>query len=358
MAMTAYTGVMGSGKTYEVVENVILSALANGRNVVTNVAGLQKEKIRDYILLTLGVDVEKQGSIIQITNEEVTQPDFFPSEDDVLETDTIVNGGDLVILDECWRWFATGEKLAQEHMKFFRMHRHFTNEETGVACDVVLIVQSIDDLQRKVRAVIEKTFVMAKHKDLGFPDRYVVSIYTGSRPSTRSFVEDFQRKYNPDIFTLYSSYSQKKGDAVAKEVAADSRGNLFNRPIIKYGIPFAVVMLTTSIWFMWKFFHPASKDIAPAVASGQVSPVGQVAALPQSEKSSVSTSSNWRLIGHYTKGGLFVFILSDSSGRIRHITNPPGFKITAGEYELALPDGEIITQWSGAAVQSLKPGGI
>ena len=41
----------GSGKTYEVVSQVILTALRTGRRVVANIAGLHYEEMRAYLLV-------------------------------------------------------------------------------------------------------------------------------------------------------------------------------------------------------------------------------------------------------------------------------------------------------------------
>ena len=49
MAIKAYTGIMGSGKTYEVVSEVIRTALAQGRRVVSNIAGLNYEAFVDLL---------------------------------------------------------------------------------------------------------------------------------------------------------------------------------------------------------------------------------------------------------------------------------------------------------------------
>ncbi|SUX73736.1 Zonula occludens toxin [Citrobacter freundii] len=42
MAISAYIGIPGSGKSYEAVCNVIIPAFTSGRRVVTNIYGLQK----------------------------------------------------------------------------------------------------------------------------------------------------------------------------------------------------------------------------------------------------------------------------------------------------------------------------
>lgn len=41
MAISAYIGIPGSGKSYEAVCNVIIPAFTSGRRVVTNIYGLQ-----------------------------------------------------------------------------------------------------------------------------------------------------------------------------------------------------------------------------------------------------------------------------------------------------------------------------
>ena len=50
MPITAYVGVPRSGKSYEVVKSVIIAAVASGRRVVSNIYGLNEDKIKAYIL--------------------------------------------------------------------------------------------------------------------------------------------------------------------------------------------------------------------------------------------------------------------------------------------------------------------
>jgi zona occludens toxin len=355
MAKTVYSGLQGSGKSYEVVSGVILPNVAKGRRVVTNVAGLQIEKINAYCVEKLGANPEKLGQIIHIENDDVLKPNFFPVENSD-NAESIVQGGDIVIFDECWRWYVTGEQLPKEHLTFFRMHRHFTHPETGQCCDIVLIVQDIGDLQRKVLATVEKSFLMQKHKDLGMPNRYVVGVYSGKRQCARTLIEEFNKKYDPEIFALYSSYSQSSASS-AKEEQADNRGNIFNRKIIKYGLPVAVLMLLLSFYFVWKLFHPAPKKADVVEASSAAKPASPDAASSPQEvpKPASNISQKWRLIGSMIKGSEVVFIMADSSQRLRYITNPPAYKISAGEIELALPSGEIVTRWSGSE-ESTKQG--
>jgi zona occludens toxin len=355
MAETVYTGIQGSGKSYEVVRGVILPNVVKGRRIVTNVAGLNIDNIKAYAVDKLGADAEHLGEIIHIENEDVTKPNFFPKENRD-NSASIVQGGDIIILDECWRWYVTGQVLPDEHLTFFRMHRHFTHPETGQACDIVLIVQDIGDLQRKIRATVEKSYLMKKHKDLGLANRYVVMIFSGNRQTRAALIEERQYQYDPAIFALYTSYSQSSA-VQNKEEQADKRGNVFNRPVLKFGIPFSLIMLCASSWYLWKFFHPAPAATASKTHPAALSPDAPKTGLPPSVKvSEPGLSDTWRVVGTFSHDGRVVFLLSDAVGHVRYLDNPPAWKIGAFEIEVALPGGDIVTRWSGSS--ALLPVGI
>lgn len=363
MAESVYSGLQGHGKSYEVVRSVIVPNVAKGRRVVTNVAGLNVDKIRAYCVDKLGADPEKLGEIVNVTNERIVEPKFFPIEN-ADNTDCVVQGGDVIIIDECWRYYVTGEKLPDGHLTFFRMHRHFLHPETGQCCDLVLIVQDIDDLQRKVRATVEKSFLMKKHKELGMDNRYSVTAFSGKRQTHAAITEQFQESYKPEIFELYSSYSQSGGAAKASEAAADKRGNVLNRKLFKFGIPLAILAIGGGIWNTWRFFHPDLKPVTtPKTEAGQGAegPASGQAAPPK-KPAGPETSGTWRLVGTVMRGGLVQFMLVDASSRVRYVENPPGFKVGANEIEVALPGGEVVTHWTGPAPvaissASMLPGG-
>ncbi len=63
MAISAYIGIPGSGKSYEAVCNVIIPAFTSGRRVVTNIYGLQKDKITERY-------PDATGEIIVVDNDD------------------------------------------------------------------------------------------------------------------------------------------------------------------------------------------------------------------------------------------------------------------------------------------------
>lgn len=349
MAQSAYTGIQGSGKSYEVVRGVILPNVAKGRRVVTNIAGLKDADISDYCVNSIGADRDALGTIVHITNDDVTLPNFFPKEGQD-NSACIVQSGDVIILDECWRWYVTGEKLPEGHLTFFRMHRHFIHPESGVSCDIVLIVQDINDLQRKIKATIEKNFLMQKHTDLGLMNRYVVNIYSGNRQTKSALIQTFQETYKPEIYNLYSSYSQATTNAAPKEQAADARGNFLKNWRIRILMPLAVLMLIAAVWNVYKFFNPSKEKKPELVASSSVpapsAPSAEaVAVAGASDKPKSDVSETWRLVGYVNSESGLLAILENAAGRVRYV-EPPAWRFAA-DLQLALPNGDVVTRWSG-----------
>ena len=118
MPINVYTGLQRSGKSYEVVSQVILPAILAGRDVVTNVDGISEELIHSHLAAeNPKADAAKFGRVRHVTNEDVFRPDFLPFYDDAkaAHTDTVVQPGDLVAIDEAWRFWGTDCKLLKQH---------------------------------------------------------------------------------------------------------------------------------------------------------------------------------------------------------------------------------------------------
>ena len=181
MSIKVYTGRMGSGKSYEVVTVVILGALRQGRRVVTNISGINYELMRAS-LEKEGVKPDDVGSILSVVHDDVLKETFWLS-DSSANDDCVLEPGDLLVLYEVWRFWQgfSSPGMPDFVMNFFRMHRHFTHEVTGVTCDVVLISQDVNDIGRKVRVVIEETYYMEKLTALGSSKRYRVDVYSGPK---------------------------------------------------------------------------------------------------------------------------------------------------------------------------------
>lgn len=349
MAINAYTGLQGSGKSYEVVSEVILPAIHQGRRVVTNIDGIDQDKIHEYLVVKYkGVNPAKLGSIVHVTNDRILEPAFFPDEEKP-EIDSVVQPGDMVAIDEAWRfWPADGGKLPHEHMQFFRMHRHYVHPETRVTCDVVLMIQDISGLHRSVKNVVEFSFRFTKHKSLGLSKRYRVEVYEGYKQLRSHATSRYQKEYDPEIFPLYKSYAGGAGT----EQAIDDRINIFKRWWL---IPLAVavlVMFVGGVGYLYHFFHPTPHGPAAKAVSNS----SQNTPKPASEP---SFSVQWRLAGQVAFDGEQYVLLAGPTGRLRY-EHPSNFQ-NAGLAMVGKVDGDTITYYSGSLPppnMGTQPGGL
>lgn len=104
MAISAYIGIPGSGKSYEAVYNVIIPAFTSSRRVVTNIYGLQKDKITERY-------PDATGEIIVVDNDDVLKADFFPFKGG---EGSFCQFGDLIVIDEAWRIFGSDKDMTAE----------------------------------------------------------------------------------------------------------------------------------------------------------------------------------------------------------------------------------------------------
>lgn len=360
MSIKAYVGRMGSGKTYEVVSVVIYSALKRGRRVVSNIAGLDVEAMKEAAAEE-GCDLDAFGELVQVDHLAVLQPNFWRTDkDEEQKIDAFIKPGDLVALDEIWRFWSgfglkgdDGTKRPERVMNFFRMHRHFTHSETGLACDVALITQDIMDISRSVRAVIEETYEMTKLTAIGSTKRYRVDVHQGGKKA-RKPLRSLQRAYEAKYFPFYSSHSQKKeGDADAKEENIDGRGNILKGALFKVILPIGFLVAGFSVYMVYKFFNPTPKE-TPKTA--QVKPAGVVPGQAgPAPAAKVEAAADWRIVGHIVTASGLRFLLASPQGGVRWVVNPQNVKLTALTSELIMPNGDAVVNWSAKPAPGLLP---
>jgi len=336
MAVTAYVGEPGSGKTYEVVTEVVLPALREGRRVVSNIRGLHFDEMKAYLMVDCGVLENQIGELQLVEVEDPGKPDFFYTE---ANPSAVVRPGDLVVLDECWRWFAKGMPINKAMFEFFRMHRQYVNAK-GVSCDVVLISQSIQDIDRKVLVVIEKHFRMEKYKSFGSKSRYSVEMFNGYRVSGNARVRLLVRKYNKRFFPFYSSYAGKGGD----EREVDRRFNIWKSPLFLVGIPCALLLVAAGIWGVLRYLtHARAPKVEQAAGQGKAAPSG-------AQKPATPVLSEWRSVGVISSGSRQLFVV-EQEGRYRFVFDAPDYRIDGLDVKVGI-DGRAATGFSGSAARA------
>lgn len=365
MPINAFGGGPGSGKTYGVMEHVILPAVADGRFVITNIDGLNVQAIYDY--------VEKHfykgkifciGHIRQCSRMAPGEAGFFPGDGSLDKPCVVpapdsetVAGGDLVVIDEATRYWAQGDRVSKEAAFFFREHRHFSNE-LGQTCDLVVIDPDLTLLARPLKGKIELSSITHKPKALGL-DRYVVRLFRGANIAKSAKPQSTNGPYSfkPEIYALYKSYSHEK----AKEQAIDKRQNIFRNKVVWMYLGGGVCTLLASSVLLWKFFNPDLNKGRTAVAPGgvvavasqpggvAVAPVGQAVSVPQ-------FSARWRVVGSYSARGQAWVVVVDEAGRLRH-ESPSAF-VGAGALVVGDVDGSKVTSYSGSVAGAAGSSGV
>ena len=322
---------MGSGKSYECVRSVILPAIEKGRRVVTNIEGVDSDAIRAYLHEKKNLDLKSLGHVVHCTNDQVFLPDFFPFGEDKI---TFCKPGDLICIDEAWRFFGTDKKLLEEHKIFFREHRHYINPESKVSCDLVLMVQDIGDLHRSLKLVVELNFRTTKLKNLGRNSSYRVDMWEGYKQLSKNRAGYEIKNYDKQIFPLYSSYSGGEG----KELQVDGRQNqLTAGKLIAFVL--ALLCLGVGIYFTLQFFNPdryeTEAELAEKPENSAEQPTNPTA-LPQPVE---TVSEGWRVIGfleNADSNSRFVVLSDGSSIRLESaafFSNPGRLMLTVGDVD-------------------------
>ena len=168
--ITLILGTMGSGKSYEAVKYVILEALKQGRRVVTNISGLQKDRIATYLKLEHS---EVERLLVVVTPEQETEV-IGPPGTVALDTfwanaenSGLIQHGDVLVLDEAWKWLRDGKKLTPKCLEFVRLHRQWVGGPNNTSCDLYLISQRDKDIAPAIRDTAERVLELAPLRRTG-----------------------------------------------------------------------------------------------------------------------------------------------------------------------------------------------
>lgn len=341
MPINVYTGLMGSGKSFECVRSVILPAIEKGRRVVTNIEGVNNDAIRFYLHDKKDISFDDLGHVVHCQNSDVEKADFFPYG----KTDTtFCKPGDLICIDEAWRFFGTDKKLLEEHKIFFREHRHYINQETKVSCDLVLMVQDIGDLHRIVKVVVELNFKTTKLKNIGRHNSYRVEMWEGYKQLSKNRSAYQVKNYDKEIFPLYSSYAGGQG----KEVEIDSRQNVLTSAKL-IGFLITLTIMGFAIYQSISFFDPSKineNQDPDNIAPGESATLTSSTNTQQAPTAPPDVISSWKIIGYYEnaeKKSKYVILTDGISIRLENssfFSSPSRTMLTVGDV-----DGTKFNTW-------------
>lgn len=257
MSIVAYVGLPGSGKSYSVVELQILPAMKAGRTVVTNIPLIREEwdklglpgELRSFDIMELKAEPERIM--------EYCEP------------------GCIFIIDECWNIWPQGltaDQVPDVYKKLLAEHRHMVDKQ-GNSTQIVLVVQSLANISKFARELVETTFVTTKLSFVGLSRAYRVDVFhgmvTGCTPNPKKAQRQLTGRYRQEIYRLYKSHTMSEAASLgANESKMDNRQNIFRRPVFVIGVVLVPVLVIWSLHTFAANFHGfAMKSEAGKLAS-------------------------------------------------------------------------------------------
>ncbi|MBP0049847.1 hypothetical protein H9C73_14030 [Marinobacterium sp. AK62] len=368
MSVSAYTGLPGSGKSYGVVENVILPCLKDGRPIVTNLP-LKLGELQEWC--------RKNGAPMP----RIDIVDLSEVAKSVEEGFLSMRYGAVHVFDEIWRVWPSGQKVTQcpeGHREYFAEHRHQV-DAAGRSTEIVLITQDLSQIASWVRNFVDETYRAQKLNHVGQDKRYRVDVYqgavTGQQPPESRRLRQFYGKYQPEVYQLYQSATKAQNSGMhgaGKEVKADKRANILKSPKILaslIGAPILGVVALISVFSMLQsgFVTGAqTEDLEPEV---KPSAPPQVFNMKQKPSASASTaqaqpkpkpepqfddpdgrlpapSDDWKLVGSVRIPDGFFYVVRNTVG-YRYI-DPSACHEYEGGYQLwCHVDGHRVDRTTG-----------
>src|SRR3989338_792028 len=243
MAIWFHEGLPRSGKSYEAMVKHALPAIQSGRLVVSNIKGINCEKIAEVSNMAVQ-DVESLVVVVPW--------------DDTLECWKYVKNDCLLLLDEVQDfWPATRDRLGKEITELITQHG-----QRGL--DIILMGQSSKDCHALWRRRIYKLVYFVQKDCIGRPTEYAWQLSKQVSPDKFSLVTKGSGKYDAKFFGVYSSHVAGTNN---KESYQDKRANVFNRASIKFGVPAMVLVAVGAFGFLWYFITTPAVMVKSAQAS-------------------------------------------------------------------------------------------
>lgn len=251
-----HEGLPGSGKSYEAMVSRIVPALAKGREVVAYVEGLDFDKIAELA----GIEAGRCRELLTAVTREQVAADWL----------SVMRPNALHVLDEAQNFWGNRRKFTDAETKMVTEHRH-------EGMDIVLMGQDLRDVHATWRRRVELKLCFLKLNGFGklFAKRYSCTSYRHLGGDEFKRVGLSIRAYDPRYFGTYKSHVS---DDTNTEDYSEDRAQVLGHPLMKYGMPAAVVAGIWGMWSAWQYFHPVQTEKAPQVAAQVASqPVGRPA---------------------------------------------------------------------------------
>lgn len=356
MAIDAYIGLPGHGKSYGVVEHVIIPSLKQDRLVVTNIP-LDVEAL----LMDFG------GNIKQLDDEWHKLTDL----------NSVAPNGCVLVLDEVWARWPSGmrqDDLSACDGELLMKHRHKV-DKNNKSMRIVLVTQDLSQIASAVRALVETTYRMSKLTKKRFRVDIFKGAVTGLKPPKTALIRQTVGTYKDSVYRYYKSATQSATGDVGDETSADNRNNPFKSYTLWAIICGFLVLSAIAFNGIRNYFGQAdnvkpvvteqkqhktatkeTKDIVKAAPHETAKEPSRLERIATPNTVEYAPSTLWRVggyLGDFTKTETMNVILVNVNNLKRRIPFDNYCKFIDGGYSVScIVDKELITEWTGSGIVS------
>lgn len=284
MPIHTYFGAPGSGKTYELVNRVMVEAVQQGRTIYHNIPGIDADKWAEEFKCD-------PKSIRYVDDGWFTDDRNFPaSDEEFLKGGGVLKGGELIICDEASTIVPKGSgrnsRVTDRLDAFYRKHRHFTADVVPlaggapkrIAVDLYFATQDAASLHTTVAQLTGLRVDFNEMKALFGNKSYRAIIYKSNRATKANrHGKPVIRRMKSEGFKRYSSFA---GGVQAEVAVTEDSGKIWTpyRIFLFCLIPVAVLGFgSVAVMLLLSVFRPA-----PAMADrGKPAIVKQAVATAQ-----------------------------------------------------------------------------
>lgn len=335
MAIHAYVGKPGHGKSYGVVERVVIPSLKQGRHVVTNIPLNADDLLADF-----------GGTIQQLPPDWAVLPNL---------ADYVFNGC-VLIIDEAWRRWPEGQKSNQANpwdKTLLAEHRHMVDANNN-SMRIVIVTQDLSQIPSWARTLIETTFRVSKISKKVYRVDVYSGVVTGDRPPKSKLIRQFPGTFDKGTQRYYKSATHSATGEVGDESVADKSASFLRSYGLWALIGIVVVGLIVGILSIKHYFGKP-----PVVSQVHQESTSQITNQSQLTKMApvpppIVYSQSWRLTGFVhssqpdpnEKRDSSVAVLIDSGGRTRYISFSSCRYFSDFKDAYCEVDGERVTTWT------------
>ena len=349
MSIQWFIGRTGSGKSYGIVENIILPAIKQNREIWTNIP----------LYVNVLLDDFPDSNVTVFSNKEVNS-NFLIN----------IPEGAVIIIDEAWRFFSSGLEPDDDLtlVEFLAEHRHKVDQELSFSQEIVICSQTFHQIVKWVREQVDTTVVCKKADKVGMADSYVVRLFDG--PTVRGQpVNIYYGIYKPEVYKYYKSPSKSKSVMPGLELMPDDRANVTKNPWIRYGLPISLaggLIGLVSLYFVYQSFTHQNGIGDKKVNSQLAQSTNEVRQIDQNNenKPAINNQNNlkpstikpvekihdskvWRIVGIVNNGsGSSIYLKRHGVKRYRVMNSIDCKSDSSGP--ICLIDGDQVTFWTGS----------